>query len=316
MHSKWKIWDYLRTNPLGLDSSTSGLYVFNVFDPLIASIIRQKFPKDTFYEQKLPVFNGKDLSLSWFEDNFQTLGLFGNQESYVITQAENLNNDCKEFLLNSDLILDGRYLFLFYDKTDTAFKSLIKKDHIQAFDIQAPAFWETDKLLEFLADEMKVQLSYEAKNQILSYVEHSCLDFYNLLTKLSVNYGVDSVSAKMLEEVLEKNRLDNFEMAKLFGHKKMKDFYSLIVELDPEYDDLRSLFYFLQTHMIKVSDPSFIYDKKKKTKYDDQVLGQSKLWKKDELKHVLNFLKNIEVQSKMKNPFVKEELKSAYLRTL
>lgn len=315
MHSKWKIWDYFKNYKTGIDSS-SGIYAFQVFDPLISSLLRQKFPRELFYDQKLPVFTGKDLSLSWFEDNYQTLGLFGNQESYVITQAETLSAESKEFLLNSDLIMDGRFLILFFDKADSLYKELIKKENVNGIDIQAPAFWESDKLLEFLAELLKVQLSYEAKNIILSYVEHTCLEFHNLLTKLSVNYGDKSISKEMLAEVIEKNRIDNFELAKLFGHKKMKDFYSLLVELDPDYDDLRSLFYFLQTHMIKVADPSFIYDKKRKTKYDDQILGQSKLWRADELKYALNFLKNIEMQSKIKNPFIKEELRSAYLRAL
>jgi DNA polymerase III delta subunit len=315
MHSKWKIWDYFKNYKTGIDSS-SGIYAFQVFDPLISSLLRQKFPRELFYEQKLPVFTGKDLSLCWFEDNYQTLGLFGNQESYVITQAETLSAESKEFLLNSDLIMDGRFLILFFDKADSLYKELIKKENVNGIEIQAPAFWESDKLLEFLAELLKVQLSYEAKNIILSYVEHTCLEFHNLLTKLSVNYGDKSISKEMLAEVIEKNRIDNFELAKLFGHKKMKDFYSLLVELDPDYEDLRSLFYFLQTHMIKVADPSFIYDKKRKTKYDDQILGQSKLWRADELKHALNFLKNIEMQSKIKNPFIKEELRSAYLRAL
>ena len=75
-----------------------------------------------FYEEKLPVFNGKELTLTWFEDNFLTLGLFGNQESYVISNAENLNADCKEFLAENELLLENRYLILFYNKS----KFLIK----------------------------------------------------------------------------------------------------------------------------------------------------------------------------------------------
>lgn len=316
MHSKWKVWDYIKNNKDGIDQNRSGLYAFHCFDSLIASLLKGKFPKHLFYEEKLPVFDGKELSLSWFEDNFMTLGLFGNQESYVISNAENLNVECKEFLLNNELLLDNRYLILFFNKADDLYKKIIKQEHIHAIDIQAPAFWETDKLLDFLSEELKVQLDYEAKNIILNYVDHTPLDLYNLLTKLSVNYGLESVSKLMLEDLLEKNRLDNFEMAKLFGFKKMKEFYGHLIELDPDFENLRSLFYFLQTHMIKIADPSFIYDKKRQTKYDTQILNQSKLWKPQELKHVLNFLKSIEMKSKIKNAFVKEDIRSAYLRSI
>ena len=316
MHSKWKVWDYIKNTKNAIDQTRSGLYAFYSFDSLVASILKGKFPRHLFHEEKLPVFNAKELTLTWFEDNFLTLGLFGNQESYVISNAESLSSDCKEFLLNSDLLLENRYLILFFNKNDDLYKGLIKKEEVNGIEIQAPAFWETDKLLDFLADELKVQLEYESKNIILNYVDHTPLDLYNLLTKLSVNYGVESVSKIMLEDLLEKNRLDNFEMAKLFGFKKMKEFYTQLIELDPDYENLRSLFYFLQTHMIKIADPSFIYDKKRQTKYDSQILNQSKLWKPDELKHVLSFLKSIEMKSKIKNPFVREDLRSAYLRSI
>lgn len=316
MHSKWKIWDFLKNFPEGFDTTKSGIFGFNTFDPLIASLLKSRFPKSKFYEEKLPSLNAKEVTVGWFEDNFQTLGLFGNQESYIINQAQHLSSEVKELISSENLILDNRFLFLFFDKSDEFYKSLTKKEQINTIDIQAPAFWENDKLLDFLADYLNVRLSFEAKTTILSSIENTPLDLYNFLTRLAVNFKDQTVSLAMLEEVIERNRLDNFELAKLFGFKKMKEFYQILLDVEPDFDALRSLFYFLQTHMLKIADPSYINEKNRPTKYDNQILSQSKVWRESELTSVFSFLKRIEVQAKLKNPFIKEEIKSAYLRSL
>jgi hypothetical protein len=315
MHSKWKVWDYIKSYPLGLDSNKPGLIAFYCFDPLVASLVKQRFPKDIFEESKLPVFQGKELKLNWFEDNFMSLGLFGNHESFAINDAETLDSSIKDFLQKQDLILDNRYLILFFNKLDDFFKTLSKLDHVQCVEIQAPAFWEQDKLLDFLSDYLKIPLSFEAKNAILNFVEPMPIEFYNLLTKLGVNFPGQSITLTMLETVLEKNRLDNFEMAKHFGFKKMKEFYQHLLEIEPDFESLRSLFYFLQTHMIKLADPSYIAQKNRPTKYDTQIQTQSKLWKQQELNQVLLFLKKLEFMAKTKNMFVWQEIKSALLRS-
>ena len=271
MHSKWKIWDFLKNFPEGFDTTKSGIFGFNTFDPLIASLLKSRFPKSKFYEEKLPSLNAKEVTVGWFEDNFQTLGLFGNQESYIINQAQHLSSEVKELISSENLILDNRFLFLFFDKSDEFYKSLTKKEQINTIDIQAPAFWENDKLLDFLADYLNVRLSFEAKTTILSSIENTPLDLYNFLTRLAVNFKDQTVSLAMLEEVIERNRLDNFKLAKLFGFKKMKEFYQILLDVEPDFDALRSLFYFLQTHMLKIADPSYINEKNRPTKYDNQI---------------------------------------------
>lgn len=317
MHSKWKIWDYTKSFSHGFDSKIQGVKAYFCFDPLIGSLLRSRFDKSFFDQKKLPVFSGKDITTTWVEDNFLTLGLFGNQESYIITNAEDLSADAKSILMQNDLLLDNRYLFLFFDKSSETFKEMVKCEHIETVEIQAPAFWESDKLLDFVSDFLNVRLSFPAKNNILENIEHSTIFFFNLLTKLFVNFGSSEITIEMLDTIIEKNRLDQFELAKLFGFKKMKEFYKKILDINPDYDSLRALFYFLQTHMIKVADPEFIQMKEKKqTKYDTQIISQSKLWKGNELDAVLSYLKSLEVKAKTKHPFLIQDLRSSYLRSL
>lgn len=316
MLSKWKIWDFEKSYINGLNPSQKGIIAFHSFDPIINSLIKSKFPKSYFEGESLHTFQGKEIHTNWLEDNFKSLGLFGNSDSFCITKAEELSSECKDLLLEDDLILENRYLILFFEKNDDFFKKLSKKDSIQAFKIDAPAFWENDKLLDYFAKERMVQLSFEAKQTILNYVEPTCINLYNLMSKLSLNFTNEQVSNSMLDEVIEKSKLDHFEMASLFGFKQMNEFYSKIISLDPDYNALRSLFYFLQTHMIKIADPSFIDKKPKPTKYDNQIISQSRIWKKNELTLVVSFLRDLEFKAKIKNPYVKVDIKSAYYRSM
>ena len=316
MLSKWKIWDFVKNTPKGISASNTGLNLFYSFDPIINSMIKESFDKSLFENNSLVTFQGKEITTTWIDDNFKSLGLFGNSDSFCITKAEEISKEIKDILQTDELLLDNRFLVLFFEKNDDLFKKLAKKDNVNVIKIDAPAFWEYDKLLDFFASYKKVRLSFEAKQQIIEFVEPTCINFYNLMTKLAVNFDGEEISKSMLEEVLEKNKLDNFEMANLFGFKKMNAFYSKLIDLDPDFESLRGLFYFLQTHMVKISDPAFIQKKPKPSKYDNQILTQSRLWKQNELILVLDFLKNLESRAKVKNPYVKTDIKSAYYRSL
>jgi len=316
MLSKWKIWDFQRSNPKGIEKNKSGVYAFQAFDPIILSFVKDLFPRDIFSEGKLPTLLGKEITTNWFDDNFKSLGLFGNSESFHILSAQDMKADIKEMILEDSLILEDRYLILFFDKADDFYNKLVKKDSVTGIQIQAPAFWETDMLLDYMASQLGVLLSYQAKNLILQFTNHTCLDFYNLLTILQVNYKDQEVSPQMLDELIDKSRLDQFEMATFFGFKQSKEFYKKLLDIDPDFNTLRGLFYFIQSHMIKVSDPSYIRKKKKESKYDKQVMSQSKMWKTGDIEKALDYLKYLELEAKKKNPLLKDMLRNAYYRCL
>ena len=167
MHSKWKIWDFFKARPEVL-TAPGGIIAFSCFDQLAFKLIKDRFPnKDAFYEGKITVLLGREVSSDWFDDNFLSLGLFGNQESYLIHFAEELSPEVKEKIVTSkELLLDGRYLFLNFSKEDAFFKKILKVEEIETIQIQAPAFWEESELLDFLCEEYQVYLSYSAKEKI------------------------------------------------------------------------------------------------------------------------------------------------------
>jgi DNA polymerase III delta subunit len=309
MLSKWKIWEFTKSTHINLKP---GLHAINSYDNFLNTLIKGAVTKNI----SLSTLDAPSITTSWVDDNFKSLGLFGNTDSFCINFADKLVPDVKEALLSDDLMLEDRYLILMFDKSDDFFKEITKKDSVHGIKIEAPAFWENDKLLDFVAAKEGVQLSFPAKQTILEFVESNIGSYYNIINKLKVNYDSDTITDQMLDLVIDKDRLDSFEMASLFGFKKMAGFYKKILDIDPDFETLRSLFYFLQTHMAKISDPRYIEKKSKPSKYDKQILSQSKVWKDGELVLVMDFLRSLELKAKTKSSFLKSDLRSAYYRSL
>jgi DNA polymerase III delta subunit len=310
MLSKWKIWDFTKSTVA--TNLESGLHAVSSYDNFLNTLIKGAITKNI----SLSTLDAPSITTSWIDDNFKSLGLFGNTDSFCINFADKLSTDVKEALLADDLMLEDRHLILIFDKADDFFKKLTSKDNVHGIKIEAPAFWENDKLLDFVAAKEGVQLSFSAKQTILEYVESTIGSYYNIINKLKVNYDSDTITDQMLDLIIDKDRLDSFEMASLFGFKKMASFYKRILDIDPDFETLRSLFYFLQTHMAKISDPRYIEKKSKPSKYDKQILSQSKVWKDGELVLVMDFLRSLELRAKTKSNFLKSDLRSAYYRSL
>jgi hypothetical protein len=310
MLSKWKIWDYV--NGSRDKNLPFGIYALSSYDTFFISSLKKYLTANV----EFVTLNSSDITTTWVDSNFKSLGLFGNTDSFCINLSGALSADVKDMFLNDELMLEGRHLFFIFDKADDFFKKLTQLEYVNGIKIEAPAFWENDKLLDFVADSENVLLSFGAKQKIIEYVDPTVSNFYNVINKLKVNFGQESISEIMLGEVLEKNKLDHFEMANLFGYKKMANFYKKLLDIDPDFESLRSLFYFLQTHMSKISDPRYIEKKSKPSKYDKQILSQSKVWKLNELLLVMEFLRTLEHKAKIKNNFLKSDLRSAYYRAL
>lgn len=318
MHSKWKVWDYYKSRKKGILSDTPSIVAFKTFDPLIFKLIKDHFDYSRFSEKKLHVVLGKEVTMQWLDDNFRTMDLFGNQESFLVHFAEEMNKDVKEALLKSDdFLLDGRYLILNYSKSDTFLKKLQKSENSEVVDIQAPMFWENDKLLDFISNETQIYLDYESKQYLLEQTEANVSSYFSICSQLKLNYPTETnLSIDEVKEYISRNKIDNFEFATLFGGKKIRQFYDKLIHLEVDSNELRSIFFFIQSHMLKVYDPSYLEAKKTLTKYDKQILSQSRLWKAEELSRVISYFSKLELSAKRKDHFLLDEVRRDFLRTL
>ena len=80
-------------------------------------------------------------------------------------------------------------------------------------------------------------------------------------------------------------------------------------------DSLQRFFAFMQKHMGKICDSSYLNSKKKLSKYDRQILSCSKIWKKDDAMRSIDYFKDLEVEARLRKPLLSQRLRRDYLRT-
>lgn len=319
MHSKWKIWDFVKARPDILEGD-SRVIAFSCFDPLVFKILKESFPKKRFEEEKLGVLLGKEVTTQWFDDNFKSLGLFGNSESFLVHFAEELNSSIKDELAEvENLIIQDRFLILSFSKEDSFYKKLQKSKStcVETIQIQAPAFWEENETLEFLCDHLKVYLTFGSKEKIKEKIPFNINSYYQLLTQIKVNFGeTTNIDVADIIPLFSEVKVDQFELADLFGTKKLKVFYSKMLESISDGNEIIGLLYFLQSHLIKMYDLSYLDKKSKLSKYDKKVMAHSKLWKKNDIVRAINYLAELLILSKKKTPALDQKFKQGFLKTM
>jgi len=314
MHSKWQIWDFLKNHEEVINPHSKGLYSFWSFDPFINRILKERIPEQLGGENPR-VLLGNDLSPEWIENNLQTLSLFGGGEPYIVQHAELIPNSVSEMILEGQVDFSDRFFILFFYKDCPLRQKLNKKkDEAIHTSIMAPAFWEFSKLLDFLADYFHIRFSFEGKKFFLDTIPHECAAFYNALNVLKLIYpDHQELSQKDIEDVLVSTRLDKFQLAQLFCQRKFNGFFAKLLSIELDYDQLRSFFSFMQGHLIKVMDPSYVERKPRVSKYDREIVGQSKMWRKKDLLKSIRTFAELEILVKRKDPSLLPRLRQYYL---
>lgn len=314
MHSKWKVWDFFKSHNDTLKSGEHGLYSFYAFDPLISKFFIDRVPRKILEDNRFHVHIGNEITPQWVEDNLMSLGLFGNNESYLIHFAEKLPKSVQELFLSNQILCDNRFVVLIFNDQNEFAKKLQKSENIQSIEVSPPMFWENKELLEFFSSYLEVYLSYEASQLILESVEPGCSEYYNLLNQLKINYPSEKIDKDKLLQVIEKNKLDQFELAGLFSARKFNDFYQLLIDRMSE-NSFYSLNYFLQSHLLKLLDPSYLEGKKKLSKYDRQILSDSQKWQKLNIERAISYFKKLEILHRENEEIFIKTLKKDYLKS-
>jgi DNA polymerase III delta subunit len=256
-----------------------------------------------------------EVSKNWIEEEFQTLSLFGGAESFVIHQAQDLKNDVIDLLNTLDL--NDRFILLCFDSEGASWKKVIKDAVIPTVVVEAPRFWEVNKLLDFVGAYLRLPLSYEAKNWMLDALENTLGAFYNSCILLKLNHpDSKEISLSDVKNILTLDRLDQFAMASNFSRKKYSAFFERIIALEGNYEKMRGLFNFMQSHLIKLLDPSYLSQKNRLTQYDKEIQGCSKLWSANELFLEVERFNRWEILSKKKDSLIWYEIHVAYLRSI
>lgn len=307
--NKWKIWDFFKSFAKHIDNGPLNSILCK--DSLVLQEVKTELLKIYGKRDDFKVMFGEDLSLEWWENNFLSLNLFGNNESYIVLNAHHLKNDCIELLSREDLLLEGRKIFFLFEEEGDFFKKLSKIKNVHTSVIEEARHWEGRELLNFWCFQLNTPLSYEAKNMALNLLNHESLDFLNLLRIVQVNFSAEKeINEKMLMQVVTPTRFNKFELAELFSARKFKDFYYKVIELKLDSEEIEDLASFLLVHLIKLFDTSLIHNKNYLNKYDKNLIAHSRLWSPEKLQNAVCYFENLVYRARRKDPFLGHEFKN------
>lgn len=311
MRSNWTPWDLVKARPQVLDSNQQGIVAIHSFDPYIEKIFLKRIPQKG---QLIPVL-GSELTLEWIDRNLSTMDLFGAGESYLVMCAEDLPNGTKELLLQNQLVIDGRLIVFLFSKSGVFFDKWSKNGQGEFIKIEAPKFWDSRKLLDFLARELSVNLPYDLSSMLLETLNtDDSSELYHFLEMLKVYSEIDvPPSCTMAQDLLGNKKLDQFRLSSLFCQKRWEQFWPPLAEEEYTFDQLRSLFFFMSSHLFKVYDPSYAQGKGKLSKYDQEILAYSKKWDRKELLRYIRLFSQLEQRCKARDEGVIQDIRLAYL---
>jgi hypothetical protein len=313
MHSKWQIWDFFSSYERLILASFEGSLAINTFDPLCLKLVKDFLIKGS-HGRIIHHRMAAEVTTDWIKEEFQTLSLFGNSESFFIHQAHDLPKEMLEII--SELDLKGRFILLSFENEGPAWKKIIKEGKLASLQIESPRFWEINKLLDFAAAHLRLPLSYDSKCWMLDSLENNLGTFYNSCCLIKLNHPeAKEISLQDVKELLTLERLDQFSLASLYARKKAIHFYDKLVSLQGDFEKMRLFFSFMQSHLIKLADTSYLSRKPRLTQYDKDLQSSSKLWKRQEIMREIERFNRWEIMCKKKDSLLWHEIRNESLRS-
>jgi hypothetical protein len=301
MHSKERPWSFFQSFPL---DPTLGFFAVFCYDPYLERMIQSRWSakvKKSSYTHH--VLMGHDLTPEWMEDNLSSPDLFAQQKSYTIFKSEDIPLATQQALLdyrpeNSTL------LFLSFSRARPLFEK-IRQSTIATFAIEAPKFWESEQLLNFLAKELKVPLNQKIKGHILRNIPHEAGPFINALKLIILHYK--EITSKTLPLIIPPSRVDNFELASLYSKKQFKRFFSQLLSLDISPKEWQRFFNFMTSHLIKLTGKL-----EGRSQYEKNLAKQQALWSWGEIQESITLFGDLQTAVKTGN--INSVLKTTYLK--
>lgn len=310
MLSKWQIWDFFQSVEAGDYKKHTGKVALIAFDSFSLRMVKDHLLQGIDKNQRPKQLVGMDMSLPWMEEEFLSLSLFAEQESYMINEADGMNAPCKEFCLKGEWEIDPRSLWLCFDHDSAWAKKIAQNKNYSVIHIEAPRFWEMNKLIGFFCTFYRLPLNFESKTYIQEAIEQDFSAYYQCFEILKLNLADEKdINLEKIKLFVVKSRLDQFQLATLFSQKKFEQFFDLLLESEIDYDRYRQIFSFLQSHLIKLADPSYLQSKTRLTNYDKEIQSLSKMWTMDKIVKSTRQLHDWEMACKRKDPNLAVELK-------
>jgi len=299
MHSKWQLWDALRNIESNYLSAFNGVLILLTPDPISLKIVKDHLFKTKKNRQILHK-SASEIDKNWLVDEFEALSFFQNNDCFFIHQAHELNFDILDKI--SGLQLTDRFLILSFESQGPLWKKISVIKSFSILEIDPPKFWESQKLLDFCLNYFKIALTYQAKIWMLDSLENNLLSFFQACSTLRINYlDEQQLDLEMVKKHLVVDKVDLFHLASLISKRKNRDFFMAISQSEQDFDKMRDIFRFLQSHFIKLADLSFLKNKPRLTSYDKELQAASSLWTEKEIFERIKLLNDLEILAKKKS---------------
>ncbi|MGZ3787591.1 MAG: hypothetical protein ACXVLQ_03670 [Bacteriovorax sp.] len=313
MLSKLLPWDFIQKFPSTIDPKVPGVHAFLIDEPYLERVLLDRLPKGPKAESKFSLYSGNEFTRDFIEEHFVNLSFFGSTDHVLILNAENAPSASLEFLLDSEIDWSERFLLLFFTKANKPFTEFAKHKKVQAFELEMPRFWEGLKLWQFCQKARSVNLDGAVSRFALENLEHNFESFFWLIDSINIHFPDGRVDVAKLKELVSRERYDFFDLIDLF-HKGPRFFFQELLKKEMDYEWMRALSSFMQTHLMKILYPDEIRNKAKLSKYDQSVLDISEKLNRDTVKGYLKLFSELEILSKSHDVFLVDRLRMESLK--
>jgi DNA polymerase III delta subunit len=305
MLSKIVAWDFLPKMPKMIDPKKPGLYAFLIPDPYLEQIVLSHLPKK---EMQFSLYSGVDVSRDFIDEHLVNLSFFSNIDHIQVMNAENIPAASIKHLLESNLDWSERFMVLLFTKTNKSFTELSKDKSVHGFEIEEPKFWEGAKLWQFCLKQRNLTVTPDITKIVLEHMEHTFESFLWVIDTIKTYHPDGLVTVDEIKNYIKKERWDFFELAELFNNKPQL-FFQEILKKETDYDWLRAMCAFMQTHLTKILFPEDIRKKGKLSRYDSAILEISESWNRSEVLRYLKLFSELEILAKSSDQQVIERIR-------
>jgi len=299
MHFNLAPWTFFSDLSENLARNRGHFLGISVKDPYLEALFIHFLKRSETYKSFLS-FDGKSVDSDWFDRNLASLDLFSNNEPIVITRAELLNDRIVSRFIDDYSKISRSLVFIFSAKS-SFYQKCIKKFQDDLFlTITQPRFWEKETFFRFLSKTLNIRMSYEIESYLIKSLPDSSSDYVRALNVMRLNFGNDcqNIELARVQELIPPEFLDSFHLADLYSQKKKSLFWEHLIDLEVSEGSLQEFFGFMQSHLLKLSDTSYINDKKTLNSYDKKIVAQSKLWTKSDLHSSIRKFGKLQVEAK------------------
>jgi hypothetical protein len=308
-------WEYLRDNRAIVDETKLGVEVIYSWDPFIEKILIHNI-KSYFKKNRGLSFNilvGGQITLDWVEDNFNSISLFGGDESFLILNSDDINEKVQERILELTDNINNRSIIFFCLKKELP---LVANKSVNKLIFDTPKFWDNRKLLDFIASEMRVNITADILNVIYDVVDSTPAAFVMALNILRLNFANNnSINKELLLKLLTAAKVDNFVAADYLNEKDWSGFYSYLLSANLDAISAAKSFGFLVNHLLKLQDPSYVAKKNKPSRYDLRIEQISNAWSEAEINSVIEKIGKLAYCARVSNTKLNEQLRSELIST-